>query len=420
VKRFSKTRWFGTFLSICAVALIGWITLYGVGAMLIRGAQTHLEGYTKEHVSDPNRTVSLPAFEVFVKDAEKIRKLDEFSFDPRLQIYWDDRGRSISSWSSDELGAARACLSDHADILAEIERLANEFEQLPEQRLQFDRPLKTARNYSHLVYMLEFLTDWQVFEGNLALAEDYILLIFAVATRMDEINFMSGSIGCRKAFNTLGAYLQTTEPSPEFLPKLESALKRFPDQMEGLPEFLRASLVTENSDTAGYGSIFWNGALAGLPEVVYDSPVGLPARQIDQALAMRSSLAFVREIEKAPLETWRFTKQRKQSGRTPFGLPQMEMSSYGILAYAETAIETQARINILLTVIEIEKFKEIYNRYPATIDELPNTLPKDPFSNEPLIYSSSSLLLYSRGKNCVDDHGKEDDIRWRGFREDNK
>ena len=74
--------------------------------------------------------------------------------------------------------------------------------------------------------------------------------------------------------------------------------------------------------------------------------------------------------------------------------------------------KTRAHTDALITALAIFRFKNDYNRFPETLDELVSTgylesLPMDPYSDGPLVYklTEDDFLLYSWGTNFTDDGG---------------
>jgi len=388
----------------------------GIGEILVRRAQARVQNATLP--TDPNAITPPPLpFEEFVNDAEKAKKLANFLDDPRWNFYVTDISeRPVAAWKLEELTDVKACISDHRDIIAEIDGLAANLQSLPEQRLQLDLTKRNGKSTA-LLHALAYLKNLRVHDGQYELAEDYVLLLSTMTARMSETDLLSGSIGCRYAFQAAGDYLHTNEPSPNFPPRLKFAVERIPELVNALPEYMRLLLSRQKLNTKGLGHAAWNGALLGIPEVAYDSPLGLPVRRIDRAMSINSYLATIEQIEKSPIDTGQILN-KLDSARTILTLPAMQVSRLDARIEAQIILQSQARINLLLTAIEMEAFRQFHNRYPASLNELQTLLPNDPFSNEPLVYSLSPLLLYSRGNNCVDDHGKEDDIKWRGFREE--
>jgi len=416
-----KLRWIGVPLSLCAVAIVVWSIAYVIGEILLRQANNRLTAELAKSKSTGNETVAatLPKlqFEKFLEDPEMALRLSALVDDARWKSYTDGlASQPVSTWTSEAVMPVFACLAEHADVVAEIDGLARDLHLPKESEVEIDFTKRDGK-FTNLLHVLSNITHLRVYEGNFELAENYILLLFVMATRMDESDLLVGSLGCRFAFNTTNRYFASKEPSPEFLQRLKSAVERFPDQIDALPGFLRNTLAMDDpGGSFGYSNVVWRGALYGIPEWTYESPVGSPIRRIDVALSINYDLATIAMIERDPLQTWMIMNQRESAG-TIFPLPARDLGRTGARAYAELEIETQARINLLLTVIEIEGFCNKYNRYPTSLNELACPMSIDPFSNKPLLYTRSPMNLYSRGSNCVDDHGSNDDLGWRGFRE---
>jgi hypothetical protein len=82
-------------------------------------------------------------------------------------------------------------------------------------------------------------------------------------------------------------------------------------------------------------------------------------------------------------------------------------------SFIARAAEAEARRDILLTALALERYRLVYGFYPFTLDGLPDnfkkTAPMDFMDGRPLRYQFTSdghFVLYSVGLDCMDDGGK--------------
>lgn len=109
-------------------------------------------------------------------------------------------------------------------------------------------------------------------------------------------------------------------------------------------------------------------------------------------------------------------------------LPRTRVFSRVLLPGLMRTIESQARNELTLDLMQLglslEQYHDRNGTYPATLDAIASSvggrLPVDPYTGQSYRYepSSGSFLLYSLGRNLVDDGGVQDyrtgDIVWRG------
>jgi hypothetical protein len=104
-----------------------------------------------------------------------------------------------------------------------------------------------------------------------------------------------------------------------------------------------------------------------------------------------------------------FAAASRKKGRT---LSALMFSSYTGMAAREN--ECLARLRLAVTALAVEQFRDQKAKLPDTLEELKpaflSDIPKDPFTGDDVLYRqlSKGYVVYSVGRDLVDDGGKEE------------
>lgn len=153
------------------------------------------------------------------------------------------------------------------------------------------------------------------------------------------------------------------------------------------------------------------------PAKLYESPLGRPWRQYDEA----TGLGIFRELMQM-LEQPYYVKRASVSGPSEKAeLPSWSAPATCLVlpAYAHlgsTFAAVEARVACARTALALERYRLTHGQYPATLDALvPDILPQvplDPFDGKPLRYINDGkrVAVYSVGQNLQDDGGSEEEV----------
>lgn len=360
---------------------------------------------------------------------------------------WEDLlddvlGKHRSEWTSDERARLEAFLQANQDLIREIRELAGRGG--PAYPLDFSKGfnielphLAKVRNFARL---LQADAIGRAMTGDYAGAVDDLLAGMKLSEAVaDEPILISQLVRIAMDGIMYDAFQNTFDPG-ECPPDLARELLRQAARGDNRDAFADSFLGEQHMGLATFSQLQESGWLAGLDYMeaipgrdgmgrfslfLYTSPLARPWQHMDEQdyAEIMSRLA-----DAARLPFYEAKPMLDQVEDDIEHLPRTRVLSRTLLPALTRAVGAQAQHEVLLDMLQLgitlEQYYTEHGEYPETLDaiapDLGGTIPVDPYTGEPYHYEpqSDTCLLYSVGRNLVDDGGhhdyREGDIVWRG------
>ncbi len=356
--------------------------------------------------------------------------------------HWDDiqtelQNKSALEWTEEDWAKAKAVLGETRELILELRKLAamgGPFYELDYSKgFKLELPhLSKLREFSRL---LAEDAAMQGHEGNYGEASEDILAILGLGRGLNDepilisqlVRIVVSGIGCATADISLPEEGLPPEVARSLIDAAGQASYRaaFADSLSGEGGFgldVFEQLRNGNTDAAPLGTTSgWENV--GLQ--LYGSVLARPWLNMDEE-AYAETMARIQEAARlAYYEARPIMDEINQDVRD---LPRTRVFSRMLLPALTHAIEAQARneawLDLMCLGLSVEQYHDRTGAYPASLDAVASyvggRVPVDPFTGTSYHYepSGSGFLLYSVGRNLVDDGGRQSirdgDMVWRG------